>query len=99
MPLLAPVTAAHVEVVEAYATILAPHVPTKAAAPTMLRAAANAANAAVPALAPPVAGTEEARTAPGHDQRAALGSARVARLVVEAACCCSRWCCDWGCCR
>ena len=63
MPLLAPVAAACVEAVEAEAAILPPSVPAKAAAPTVLRAAADAANAAVPAPAPAAAGTAEARTA------------------------------------
>ena len=40
-----------------------PSVPAKVAAPTVLRAAANAANAAVPAPAPAAAGMAEARTA------------------------------------
>ena len=63
MPLLAPVAAACVEAVKAEAAILPPSVPAKAVVPTVLRAAANAANAAVPAPAPAAAGTAEARTA------------------------------------
>ena len=81
---------AYVEAFEAEAAILPPSVPAKAAARTMLRAAANAADAAVAGPAPSAAGTTEARSAvavvpPPVAANAAVNAAEAAIPAVEAA--------------